>query len=201
MSFSNTVNAQSIVDSDGKIIPIELNQFVLGVEPYIKQYPPRFKNKEHQLEVINETKNVIQQINGIKLSDKTDILVLTNVAYLLAMAHNIDLNTASSAKQVFELAVKTEPDNVRTNYLFGMFLISTKKYHFESEKYLQKAYELGEQDALYSLGLLKIQKGKKEEGLSMLREYSQNNPGNEHVKKVIKAINEEKLQFKSSNGS
>ena len=81
-----------------------------------------------------------------------------------------------------------------------MFLVSTKKYHFDSEIYLKKALDLGETHALYTLALLQLQKGNKEKSLAMLENYLGKYPDNEHVKKVIKAVKSGQLKFNRSNG-
>jgi hypothetical protein len=79
----------------------------------------------------------------------------------------------------------------------GMFLASTHKYHWDSIPYLQKALELGAEDARYTLGLLFVQQGKMKEGMDHLQTYSKKHPENGHVKNIIKAIENGELQFKS----
>jgi Tfp pilus assembly protein PilF len=121
---------------------------------------------------------------------------LLKSAFVQSMAHNINMKgAAKKAKEEFDKLLELEPDNIKGNYLYGMFLSGTQKYHFESIPYLEKAFALGETDAQYTLGLLYYQQGDKNKGLSYLREYAANNPEQERVKKVISAIESGKLKF------
>lgn len=205
--FTFTVSLQaietinSVINSDGDLDNKYIQKFIDQTKPYIKEYPPRFKSKEHQEITISTTKNIIKEFKSTDLSTLNDANLLTNIALIYSMAHNLDLGTARNAKITFEKALSIDENNKKTNYLYGMFLISTSKYHFESEKYLQKALELGERDSLFSLALLQLQKGNKEKGLNMLEEYSKDNPNNNHVKKVIEAVKNGEIKFEKSKTS
>ncbi|MEO0509423.1 MAG: hypothetical protein AAF065_06160 [Verrucomicrobiota bacterium] len=128
-----------------------------------------------------------------------DVSLLTDLAYILSMGHNLDMGTAELSKNFFEGALKREPNNRRANYLMGMFLVSTRKYQFDSVPYLEKALELGEKDAEFTLGLIAVNQGRRDEGLRMLKNYSDDYPNNEHVKQIIEAIEKEELEFKTSD--
>jgi tetratricopeptide (TPR) repeat protein len=179
---------------------LETEAFINDYSSYIKDYPPNFIDIEHEKNVLLNTKNIISKIKNIDVEVLKNTDLLINIAYIYAMAHNLDLGTATNAKTCYELALSIDPKNVKGNYLFGMFLISTKKYFFDSEAYLLKALELGELDAMYSLGLLELKKGNKDKALIMLVTYSKNHPENDHVKKIISAINDDKISFSSSDG-
>ena len=186
---------------DGKQIdPKKVEEFIAWVEPTIREYPTRFKDADQEKRINLSALLVTTEIK--KLDPKTikDAALLTNLAHILGMGNNLDLPTGEQAKTFFERAVSLEPNSKRANYLFGMFLIATDKFHFESLPYLQKAYSLGEKDALYSLGLLHCQNGNKDKGLPELEAYSKANPDNEQVKQVIKSIKDGTLKFNRTNG-
>jgi tetratricopeptide (TPR) repeat protein len=112
-----------------------------------------------------------------------------------ARLHNLDLPTSLKAKQAFERAIAINPNDRRANYLFGMFLISTKAYHFDSLPYLQKAYALGEEDALFSIGMLLVRKDEKAKGLEALEKYAKVRPESVQTRRVIEGIKNGTLTF------
>ena len=185
----------TVIGTDGAIDPAKVAAFVVSVEPSLREWPTRFRSKEHKKQVLGAMQRVIRQLNGAKVSDPTDQELLTNVAHILAMGHNADMGTAPAAKELFEKAIALNPEDRRTNYLFGMFLVSTRAYHFESLPYLRKAYALGEKDALYSIGLVLVRKGEKEKGLRALETYAKEHPQSAHTRRIIRAIKVGELRF------
>ena len=191
----------SIMGVDEKQIDLKkVEEFIAWAEPSIREYPPRFRDADQERRINLSTLLVTGEIK--KLDPKTikDAALLTNLGHILGMGNNLDLATGDQAKVFFERALSLEPNSRRANYLFGMFLIATEKFHLESLPYLQKAYSLGEKDAQYSVGLLLYQKGNKAKGLQELEAYSKANPNNEQVKEVIKAIKDGTLKINRTNG-
>lgn len=186
----------SILSVDKKFDSSKLTNFVKTVEPHIREWPPRFQSREQESQIRNATSAVVKEIEALSLGAIRDQDALTNIAHTLAMAHNLDLGTGEKAKITFEQAIALNPENRRTNYLFGMFLISTRAHHFESLPYLEKAYALGERDALYSIGLLLVRKGEKVKGLEALEKYASEHPKSTHTRKVIAAIRDGSLEFR-----
>lgn len=189
-----------MTDDDKQIDPKRVGEFIAWAEPSIREYPPRFKDADQEKRINLSALLVTGEIK--KLDPKTikDATLLTNLGHILGMANNLDLPTGEQAKLFFESALSMEPNSRRANYLFGMFLIATDKFHMESLPYLHKAYSLGEKDAQYSVGLLLCQKGSKAEGLLELAAYSKANPKNGQVKQVIKSIKDGTLKVKRANG-
>ena len=186
----------TILDVNKKIDTVKVREYIEWASPCIKSYPPRFTDAAQRKSIIFKTSSICKEIRDLSIKNINDINMLIDLGYILSMGHNLDLGTAELSKQYFEKAITLAPDNVKANYLFGMFLVSTRKYFNDSVPYLEKALKLGEKDAGYSLGLIYIRKGETEKGMKMLEEYSKNNPKNEYVKKIIKAIQEKKLEFK-----
>ncbi len=189
----------TIYDSKEQISQQLVSEYIDWAGPYIRAYPPRFQSQDHQKKVIASSLMVLSDIKKIDPTKIENVSLLTDLAYILSMGHNLDMGTAELSKSFFEVALKKEPDNRRANYLMGMFLTSTRNYHFDSVPYLEKALELGEEDARFTLGLIAVNQGKKKEGLSMLKRYSESHPDNEHVIKIIAAIEKEELKFKTSD--
>ena len=185
----------SVLRPDGTLDPARLAAFVAWAEPCIRDWPPRLTGSDHQAQVLDSTRRVVEELDAVPVSAITDQRTLTNIAYSLAMAHNLDLPTSLKAKQAFERAIAINPNDRRANYLFGMFLISTKAYHFDSLPYLQKAYALGEEDALFSIGLLLVRKDEKAKGLEALEKYAKVRPESVQTRRVIEGIKNGTLTF------
>ena len=191
--------ALSILDKKGRVSGLFVTQYIALVEPYIREYPPKFEGEEHKKRIVSSTNNVINELVGIDFGKIKDVDLLVDIAHIFSMGHNLDLGTASASKTIFEHALSVDSSNARANYLFGMFLVSTKKYLFESEKYLKKALELGKTEAKYSLALLQIQKGHADVGLKMLEEYIAEYPENSRAKKVIESLKRGELKFRATS--
>jgi tetratricopeptide (TPR) repeat protein len=190
----------SVSGPAGQLDPALVAKFVAWVEPSIKQYPPRFNDKAMQKQVTEATRHVVSELDAADLSSSNNQELVTNAAFIYAMAYNIDLGTAPKAKRTFELAIALNPDDRRANYLFGMFLASTKKLHSDALRYLERADELGEKDAQFTIGLLLVEKGEKEKGLALLESYAKQHPESEHTRKVIESIKNGTLTFRQNDG-
>ena len=188
-------HAASVLAADGSIDPGRLQAFIASVEPSIRSYPPQFRDQAHRDEIMALTQKVGTELINMDYASVSDPGLVTDVAHVLAMAHNLDFDTARQAKQWFEAALAASPNDRRTNYLFGMFLVSTRTHFFESEPYLEAALALGEDDALYTLGLVALRKGDQDKALEMLTAYRDNNPDNQRVEQMIDAIEDGTLKF------
>jgi tetratricopeptide (TPR) repeat protein len=190
----------SVSGPTGKLEAVRVEEFVAWVEPFIKQYPPHFKDETNKKQVVEATRRVVSELDATDLSSVTEQQLVTDAAFIYAMAHNINLGTAPKAKRTFERAISLNPDDPRTNYLFGMFLASTQTFHFESLPYLEKAFALGEKDSQFTIGLLLVEKGEREKGLAMLEACAERHPESEHIRKVIESIKNGSLEFHEGDG-
>lgn len=191
----------TVLTKNKKLDKLKLKEYIEWVSPCIQSYPPRFKDEVQRKKIMAATSLICKEIRDLSINDINDIDTLIDLGYVLSMGHNLDLGTAELSKHYFEKALVIDPDNVRANYLLGMFLVSTRKYFYDSIPYLDKALKLGKQDAEYTLGLIYIRKGNTDKGMKMLKDYSEKNPKNEYVKMVIKAVKEKELEFKEGNVS
>lgn len=188
-------NGQTTYSANVEIIDYYINRISINA----KEYPPRFSSKEEQEEVTSKLSQLINilEIIGENQQENPDFLFQAAIAN--SMGHNLDLQgSADRAKNYFDKLLNISPENPEANYQYGMFLSGTSAYHFDGIPYLEKALAYGQKDALFTLGLLAVQQGHKEKGLAYLTEFSENNPEDTYAKRVINAVNEGKIQFKSN---
>jgi len=190
----------SVVGSSGQLDAVRVADFVAWAGPLMKQYPPHFKSEADQKQVVDVTRRVVSELDSADIPSLKDQHLLADAAFIYAMAYNVNLDTGPQAKRTFEQAIALKPDDRRSNYLFGMFLASTKRFHFESLAYLEKANALGEKDAQFTIGLLLVEKGEKDKGLAILEAYAKEHPESEHTRKTIEAIKNGSLTFQQSDG-
>jgi tetratricopeptide (TPR) repeat protein len=169
------------------------------ISNHAKEYPPKFKSKEEQQEIVTKLEQLIELLEIIGENKHDSPEFLARAAFANSMGHNVNLKgSAEKSGSYYKKLLKITPENPVANYQYGMFLSGTKKYHFDSIPYLEKALELKQYDARYTLGLLYYQQGKKEKGMKMLQKFASDNPSNSYVKKIIDALKSGKLKFESS---
>jgi len=176
-----------------------IDYYLNRISTYARSYPPKFENEEIKQNVVAKLKQLIGTLEIIGQTQQNNPGFLSRAAFANSMGHNLDLeNSDEQAISYYQKLLKIDPDNPVNNYQYGMFLSGTKKYHFESIPFLEKALEFGQKDAGYTLGLLYFHQGHKEKGIKTLQTYSSENPNNEHVLKIIEAIKSGELKFESS---
>ena len=185
-----------IDDRSGALDTNNLQSYLEWADPHLREYPPRFSSEDEKKRLYLSTLLVSSEIKKLDIAKITDVDVLVSLAQVMSMGHNLDLDTALHAKSLFETALQRSPDSVRANYLFGMFLISTSQFYKDSERYLTKALELGQEDARYSLGLFYFNTGDKAKGIQYVRTYAEKHPGNDSVTKMLHHMENDQIQLK-----
>ncbi|MES9856905.1 MAG: hypothetical protein ABW166_09920 [Sedimenticola sp.] len=170
--------------------------YIGRIATHAKEYPPRFRSKEERAEVTEKLKKLIRGVSNLSENQQDNPEFLLRSAFIQSMAHNLNIKGAAiKAKRDFERVLLIAPNDIKANYLFGMFLSGTSKYHYDGIPYLEKALNGGKARAQFTLGLLYYQQGHKEKGMSYLRQYSQSKPHQEPVKNVISAIDSGNVEF------
>lgn len=168
------------------------------IAAHAREYPPNFKNKKERRQVENELRATLSILETLLENDPGNPDLLLRAGYLHSMGHNLDFSeSADKAVRVFEEYLEIEPDSPRGNYLFGMFLSSTAKYNKQGTVYLEKALELGVEDAKYTLGLNYLKAGKTEQGVQFLEEYAEDHPDS-RAAMILKYHKEGRLGFGES---
>jgi tetratricopeptide (TPR) repeat protein len=186
----------SILAADGKTPdPAKVQKYIDWVERAMVEYPTHFKSEEEKKAMVDAAEKVTGEILTMDVHKMTDAKTVTTLAYILAMAHNVDLRTFAKSREFYQRALELDPDNVRANYLYGMLLISTERYHFDSLPYLQKALALGERDAQFSIAMLYYQKGDRASAIREMEGYAKARSKEPQIWDVIELMKKGTLEF------
>jgi tetratricopeptide (TPR) repeat protein len=162
-----------------------------------KGFPPGFRSKKEQERAERDVKMLSAMFAPIAAKDDAEVEILLRAGFLNSMGHNLDIEGAGEkAINYFERLLKKEPDHVKGNYLYGIFLAATATKQKESVKYLEKAYQLGVVDAAYTLGLVHLILGDKHKSLEYFEAYVRGNPDDEFAKSMIERIKSGKVEAK-----
>lgn len=186
----------SILSADGKTVDADkLQKFVEWVEPWVHEYPVRFENDAQKQSILTGLRKVTDEIQKMDVTTMTNVDQLTTLGFVLAMGHNADLRTATKAHMFFQRALTLDPGSRRANFLYGLFLMGTDKYHFDSLPFLEKSLGLGERDAQYYIALLYYQKGDKAKAVQQMETYIKARPDMHPAKKVLESMKNGSLSF------
>ena len=162
-----------------------------------KGFPPQFRSKKEQERAERDVKMLSAMFAPIAAKDDAEVEILLRAGFLNSMGHNLDIEgSAEKAINYFERLLKKEPDHVKGNYLYGIFLAATAAKQKESVKYLEKAYRLGVEDAAYTLGLVHLILGDKQKSLEYFEAYVRSHPDDERSKSMIERIKSGKVEVK-----
>ena len=151
-------------------------------------YPPSFDSAEEKQRVTHDLEVLSGMLNLLLKDGKPNPQILFRAAMTNRMAHNLDIpGSAEKAEQQFKMLLKEEPESPQGNYQFGVFLAETGRAK-QSIPYLEKALAMGISEANYSLGMVYLSLGNKEEALSRLNLYSRTYPNDGSVKQIITAV-------------
>ena len=164
---------------------------------HAKGFPPQFRSKKEQERAERDVKTLSAMFAPIAAKDDAEVEILLRAGFLSSMGHNLDIEgSAEKAINYFERLLKKEPDHVKGNHLYGIFLAATATKQKESVKYLEKAYQLGVVDAAFTLGFAYLILGDKQKSLEYFEAYVRSRPDDERAKNMIEMIKSGKGEAK-----
>ncbi len=180
-----------------------LDEAVEAIWQHARGYPVKFDSAAEQEKAQKDVKTLMEFIPYIReeiVKADADKALNQHLQLLEArvavMAYNFDdVSALSVADKRYEglLQENATPELYRE---YGVFLASSMRAK-KAEEMLQKALAGGEKSALYSLGLLALQKEDGKQGRAYLVQYLESYPNNETAKKLVEALDNGDLQFKS----
>lgn len=149
-----------------------VNHFIRHIAEHAQYYPPRFDNDSQREEIENATKFLVNLFGELLNANPQDENLLLMAGFLNAMGHNMDIQgCAQNAAQCYEALLDQDPESAQANYQYGVFLAGTVSHRDDSIEFLEKALNLGETRALYSLAMVALAKEDVETALGYLKKY------------------------------
>jgi tetratricopeptide (TPR) repeat protein len=166
----------------------DLNATLNEIAPHARSYPPKFSSPEERVQTEEHLKALLAQLD--KMSDRhpddEDILFLKGAAN--AMGHNLDYpGCAEKAMAAFDRLLAIDPKNRRALYEYGGFLSGTTLMD-KAIPYLDRAIQLGEERAHYTLAFVYVKKGDLQKALPEFEAYLKLDPEDATAKKFVADI-------------
>lgn len=160
-------------------------------------YPTQFDSENDKAEAAKEAQVLLEIAKTMtEASDEPSTLYLS--MQIARIGHNLDIKGA--AEQAISYAdrfIEKTPDDSTGYFFMGAFLSESGKVK-EGRPYLDKALELGNDAARWSIAMSHLFEGNTEEALKELKLYQKSYPNDARAKQLIEAINSGKLELKSS---
>jgi len=158
------------------------------IAPHARSYPPKFSSPEERVQTEKHLKALLAQLDKIsdRYPDDEDILFIKGAAN--AMGHNLDYpGCADKARAAFDRLLAIDPNNRRALYEYGGFLSGTTLLD-KAIPYLDRAVQLGEERAHYTLAFVYIKKGDPQRALPEFEAYLKADPEDATAKKFVADI-------------
>jgi len=186
--FAGVAVAALAVAADVPIRLSDLYATLNEVAPHARSYPPTFSTAAERAHAEEHLKALLVQLDKIsdRYPDDKEILFIKGAAN--AMGHNLDYpGCAEKAMAAFERLLTIDPNNRRALYEYGGFLSGTTLLD-KAIPYLDRAVQLGEERAHYTLALTYVKKGDLQKALPEFEAYLKFDPENVAVKQHIADI-------------
>lgn len=161
-------------------------------------YPTQFDSEADKAEAAKEAQVLLEIAKTMtEASDEPSTLYLS--MQIARIGHNLDIK--GSAEQAISYAdrfIEKTPDDSTGYFFMGAFLSESGKIK-EGRPYLDKALELGNEAAHWSIAMSYLFEGNTEEALKELKIYQKSHPNDPRAQQLIEAINSGKLELKNSD--
>lgn len=152
-----------------------------------------------------ETQNQIKDKLDAAVTDLTHAIDLRPdyLDALVSLAQTYDRQgDAGNAKEKILLARGYQPDNLQILYETGRIHYNAEDLVVAREAFTKVLkQDENHANALYSLGLLDIQEGKRADGLARLRKVQELNPNNEEIAELVKELTADAAAPETISGS
>lgn len=174
-----------------------LDEILNDLSAHAKNYPPQFdtpQDKQRATQDVTALSGMLATLTDVPIPN---LELLLRTGYLNSIGHNLEIaGAADKANSIFQRLLAASPSDPRGNYMYGTFLAGLGKSK-EALPYLEKALSVGVADAAYAIGMTYLALGEKEPALRSLEDYKHRKPSDTNVEKLIDAIRNGKIEFKS----
>ncbi|MBB3107467.1 hypothetical protein FHS24_001992 [Psychrobacter luti] len=171
-----------------------LDDFIKGVSPNARHYPPNFPNRTQRHNAREKIKVMTEWIEPYAKASNASYDVLIRAAKLNGMGRNLDLGSEYTVRggQYVDRAIKLKPNSGEANFIYGMMLSEGGGFK-EGQKYLDQAVSLGYTEAEQSLAQSDVLSDRRDKALERLRRLAQQVPDNAVIRQQIKLIEDGKF--------
>jgi tetratricopeptide (TPR) repeat protein len=158
------------------------------IAPHVRSYPPKFSSPEQRVQTEEHLKALLAELDKIsdRYPDDTEILFIKGAAN--AMGQNLDYSgCADKAMGAYDRLLTLDPNNRRALYEYGGFLSGTTLLD-KAIPYLDRAIQLGEERAHYTLAFTYLKKGDPQRALPEFEAYLKADPDNAIAKRFVADI-------------
>ncbi len=161
-------------------VSLDLNAMDATLEKiavHAKNFPPSFSSTTEREQTEKDLKAAIKVLDAAVIQFPDNPELLFRDGYANAMGQHLDIPGCDQQFiKSFEQFLKLKPNDKKGNFFYGGFLASTATRQKDSIAYLNKAIELGETDAHYTLAFVYLSQQNKEQAIEHLKAYAQANP-------------------------
>lgn len=177
-----------------------VNQVFLDLHKHARSYPPQFDTPQDQQRATQDASMVAKVFETLLQSQPDNVQILERTSMSYYIAHNLDIpGAAHKANTIYRQWVTLMPNDPQGNYMYGEFLSSIGDVQ-TATPFLEKALELGQNEANFALGLNALRLGDTQGAIVFLQEYQKTNPQNTDVQKIIEAIQSGSIEVHQSPG-
>jgi len=152
----------------------EMDATLERIAAHTRDYPPRFSNNTEREQIEKDLRAAIKVLDAAVLEYPDQPELWFRDGYANALGHNLDFAGCDQKFiKAFEQFLKLKPDDRKGNFLYGGFLAGTATRQKDSIPYLEKAIQLGEPGAHYTLAFVYIVQRNKEEAIKHLKAYAE----------------------------
>jgi len=174
-----------------------LDQIINDLSVHAKNYPPKFDNENDKQRATNDTKILSGMLDTLVNNPKASPDLLRRTSLLNSIAHNLDIpGAAQKADRDFQNLLNQLPDDPAANFAYGAFLGGANQGS-KAFPYLEKAAKAGYTDAYYALGMAYLTQNNTDLALKNFEIYKSHNPNDQSVVKIMEAIKNGTIKFKS----
>jgi tetratricopeptide (TPR) repeat protein len=177
-------------------VPVRLADLYAALDeiaPHARSYPPNFSTPEERLQTEEHLKALLAQLDKIssRYPDDKEILFIEGAAN--AMGHNLGFpGCAEKAMATYDRLLAIDPNDRRALYEYGGFLSGTTLLD-KAIPYLDRAIQLGEERAHYTLAFTYLKKGDPQRALPEFEAYLKADPENAIAKRFVADIQSGKV--------
>ena len=175
-----------------------VNYYLKKIEAHAFRYPPRFKDAKERRFIESQLIDLIKVLQIVDNSKSKDADFLWRYGWALAMAHNLDRHgerdSGLEAIKIFERSLAIDPENIHSNYLYGVFLSGTALKD-KSIPYLEKSIHTMS-DAKYILASVYVAHKKTwPKAKKLLEEYTREYPQDKEALQMLEALKQGKISY------